>query len=222
MFPLRDVIPSRTAPVVTVALVAANVAAFLIQQWLSPASLVALVGQWGLVPAHYSPASVFTAMFLHEGWLHAGANALALWIFGENVEDRLGRGRFLLFYLGCGVAAALAYTWRHPASPVPLVGASGAVAGVMGAYLVLYPGSRVLVAVWLLVRRELLEVAAVVFAGGWLLLHVASGLGVAALPVVAAGGLAFWAQAGGFAAGAAAIKLLVRRERSGPDWYDPR
>jgi membrane associated rhomboid family serine protease len=142
MIPLRDIIPSRTTPVVTVTLIVLNVLVFLYE--LSLGRFVdAFTLYWGLVPAAFSWVTVFTSMFLHGGFLHVAGNMLYLWIFGDNVEDRMGHGRFLVFYLLCGVAAALAQTIAVPDSVVPMVGASGAIAGVMGAYFVLYPKSRI-------------------------------------------------------------------------------
>ena len=142
MIPLRDVIPSRTTPYVTISLVTINVLVFLYQFSLGPA-VNQFVIAFGLVPADFSWVNVITSMFLHGGFLHVAGNMLYLWIFGDNVEDRMGHGRFLAFYLLCGTAAALGQTLTVPNSVVPMVGASGAVAGVMGAYFVLYPHSRI-------------------------------------------------------------------------------
>ena len=144
MIPLRDVIPSRTRPVVTVTLIVLNALVFLQQLGLSPELGEAFVFRFGLVPADFSWFNVLTSMFVHGGLMHVGGNMLYLWIFGDNVEDRMGHGRFLVFYLLSGAGAALAQTVAEPSSPIPMVGASGAIAGVMGAYFVLYPKSRVL------------------------------------------------------------------------------
>ena len=152
MIPLRDVIPSRTRPVVTVTLLALNVLVFLRQAGLGVEEMERFIGAFGLVPADFSWLAVLTSMFVHGGLMHVAGNMLYLWIFGDNVEDRMGHGRFLAFYLLCGAAAALAQTAAAPDSPVPMVGASGAIAGVMGAYFVLYPKSRVLIE-----RRRALE-----------------------------------------------------------------
>ena len=136
MIPLRDVIPSRTTPYVTVTLIVLNGLIFA-YQFLLGSGVQEFIYVFGLVPAEFSWPTVFTSMFLHGGLMHAGGNMLYLWIFGDNVEDRMGHGRFVAFYLLCGVAAALAQTWVSPDSVVPMVGASGAIAGVMGAYFVL-------------------------------------------------------------------------------------
>ncbi|HEX7280824.1 MAG TPA: rhomboid family intramembrane serine protease, partial [Vicinamibacterales bacterium] len=144
MIPLRDVIPSRTKPGVTITLIVLNVLVFFLQSSLNDRGQEAFIYAFGLVPAYFSVVSLFTSMFVHGGLGHVAGNLLYLWIFGDNIEDRLGHGRFLVFYLATGVVAALAQTAMDPASTIPMVGASGAIAGVMGAYLVLYPHSRVL------------------------------------------------------------------------------
>ena len=143
MIPIRDVIPSRTTPVVTVSLIVFNLLVFLFQSSLSERGLALLLSNFALVPAEFSIVTVFTAMFLHAGLAHLAGNMLFLWIFGDNIEDRLGHGRFVWFYVICGFAAAFAQTALNPDSTVPMVGASGAIAGVMGAYLVLFPHSRI-------------------------------------------------------------------------------
>ncbi len=142
MIPLRDVIPSRTTPYITISLVVINALVFLYQLSLGD-DINNFVFTYGLVPADFSWISVLTSMFLHGGFLHVAGNMLYLWIFGDNVEDRMGHGRFLAFYLLCGIAAALGQTLTVPHSQIPMVGASGAIAGVMGAYFVLYPHSRI-------------------------------------------------------------------------------
>ena len=140
-------------------------------------------------------------MFLHGGWLHFLGNMLYLWIFGDNVEDRLGHGRFLLFYLGCGATAALGQAATNPSSVVPMVGASGAIAGVMGAYFVLFPYSRVLTAVFIVFFMDLIEIPAIFFLGIWFLMQFFSGVGSLGAGT-ASGGVAFWAHIVGFAVGA--------------------
>ena len=221
MIPLRDVIPSRTTPFVTGALIALNAAAFLYQIALPPRALESLFVQHGVIPLAFSWADVLTSMFLHGGLAHLGGNMLSLWIFGDNVEDRLGHGRFLVFYLCAGAVAALAHVWVDPLSPVPTIGASGAIAGVMGGYFVLYPQSRVIT--WL-PPLLLFEVPAVVFLGLWFFLQLVSGVGsrLAATPGEMTGGVAFWAHDGGFAIGALAVRLLARPERAQIEWYDRR
>ncbi len=223
MIPLRDVIPSRTTPVVTVTILVVNVLAFLYELSLGPRTLDAFLTTHGIVPAAFAWHDVLTSMFLHGGWIHVIGNMLSLWIFGDNVEDRLGHGRFFLFYLLCGTLAALAHVWADPLSQVPTIGASGAIAGVMGGYFVLYPHSRILTLLPIFIFIQIVEVPAVVFLGLWFLLQLVSGVGsqLAATPGEAAGGIAFWAHVGGFAVGAVLVKLMARPERARIDWYDP-
>jgi membrane associated rhomboid family serine protease len=202
MFPVSDVIPSRTTPYVTVGLIALNALAFLAELSLDERALQELVQVFGVVPASFSWPAVVTSMFLHGGWLHVLGNMLYLWIFGDNVEDRLGHARYLMVYLFCGAIAALGQTATNPHSLVPMIGASGAVAGVMGAYFVLYPHSRVLTAVFIVFFLDLIEIPAIFFLGIWFLMQFFSGVG--SLGAEAAdGGVAFWAHVAGFAAGAA-------------------
>src|SRR5262245_41436261 len=219
MIPLRDVIPSRTAPLVTIALIVVNVLVFLYEMSLGRGA-EAFMLRWGLVPAAFSWVTVITSMFLHGGLLHVGGNMLYLWIFGDNVEDRMGHGRFLAFYLLCGTAAALAQTMATPNSDVPMVGASGAVAGVMGAYFVLYPKSRVVTLVPLFFVFQIIEVPAIVFLGIWFVMQFFSGL----LTTSAAGGgdlggIAFWAHVAGFVAGLIGVVVFRRPERQRVEWW---
>jgi membrane associated rhomboid family serine protease len=201
MFPISDVIPSRTVPVATIALIVLNSVAFLFELTLGDRALQQVVEMYGVVPAAFSWPSVLTSMFLHGGWLHFVGNMLYLWIFGDNVEDRLGHARYLLFYLFCGVAAALGQIAMNPDSTVPMVGASGAIAGVMGAYFVLYPQSRVLTAVFIVFFLDIIEVPAIFFLGIWFLMQLFSGVGSIGAQA-ADGGVAFWAHIIGFASGA--------------------
>ena len=176
---------------------------------------------WGLVPAAFSWVTVFTSMFLHGGLLHVGGNMLYLWIFGDNVEDRMGHGRFLVFYLLCGVAAALAQTITAPDSVVPMVGASGAIAGVMGAYFVLYPHSRIVTLIPLFVYFQVIEVPAILFLGIWFVMQFLSGVGsiVTTAGGGPAGGVAFWAHVAGFVAGISGVIVFRRPERQRVEWW---
>ena len=226
MIPLRDANPTRRRPVVTIGLIAACIAVFAwelaIQSSQGESGLERLYRDYGLTPASLTaglrgdPAghlagdlfTVFSSMFLHGGWIHLVGNMLYLWIFGNNVEDRLGRFGFLLFYLGGGVVAAVSQVIVGPDSDVPVIGASGAIAAVLGAYVVLYPRARVLSLVFLGFFYQLLQVPAVIILGFWFLLQLVSG--VASLGVEsAAGGVALFAHIGGFVAGVA-VGLLVR------------
>jgi membrane associated rhomboid family serine protease len=220
MIPLRDVIPSRTTPGVTITLIVVNVMVYLLQSTLSDRGRDAFLVGFGLVPAYFSLLNVLTAMFVHGGLAHLGGNMLFLWIFGDNVEDRMGHGRFIAFYLMCGFAAAIAQTALNPNSLVPMVGASGAIAGVMGAYLVLYPHSRVLMLFPFPVF--LFELPAVVFLAIWFLVQFLNGINQ--LPVfernAISGGVAFWAHVIGFVAGLILVVFMRRPERTKVEWWD--
>jgi rhomboid family protein len=221
MIPLRDVIPSRTTPYVTVSLVVLNSLIFLYELSLGD-QVNEFMFYFGLVPAYFSWASVLTSMFLHGGFLHVAGNMLYLWIFGDNVEDQMGHGRFLAFYALCGVAAALGQTITVPDSMVPMVGASGAIAGVMGAYFILYPHSRVVTLVTLLFFWQIMEIPAIAFLGIWFLMQFLSGVGSIATATNHApgGGTAFWAHVAGFAAGAIGVWLFRRPERQRVEWWN--
>jgi membrane associated rhomboid family serine protease len=219
MIPLRDIIPSRTTPVVTVALITINVLVFLYELSLGRA-VDAFTLYWGLVPAAFSWVTVFTSMFLHGGFLHVAGNMLYLWIFGDNVEDRMGHGRFLVFYLLCGVAAALAQTITAPDSVIPMVGASGAIAGVMGAYFVLYPKSRIVTLIPIFFFFQVIEVPAILFLGIWFLMQFLSGLGsIVSVASGSTGGVAFWAHVAGFVAGLSGVVVFRRPERQRVEWW---
>jgi membrane associated rhomboid family serine protease len=217
--PLYDDNPIREAPVVTWGLIGMCIGAWLWQLGNDP-QVVAY--QFGMIPAvlfggrevpyglaAIPPwATIFTSMFLHGGWLHLGSNMLFLWIFGNNVEDLLGRARFLLLYLSSGVAAALVQAISAKHSLVPMVGASGAVAGVLGAYLVTYPRANVHVFVWIVLFFWIVTVPAWLLLGFWFAMQLFSGL----LAGTAEPGVAFWAHVGGFAAGIL-LFLLIRSRR---------
>jgi len=221
MIPLRDVIPSRTTPYVTISLVTINVLVFLYQFSLGPA-VNQFVLAFGLVPASFSWVNIVTSMFLHGGFLHVAGNMLYLWIFGDNVEDRMGHGRFLAFYLLCGTAAALGQTLTVPDSVVPMVGASGAVAGVMGAYFVLYPHSRIVTLLPIFIFIQIIEVPAIVFLGVWFVMQLLSGVGSIAMATGGepAGGIAFWAHIAGFAAGILGVFVFRRPQRQRVEWWN--
>ncbi len=214
MIPLRDDIPARRAPIVTWTLIAVNVLVFLYQVSLPEDRLGLLIVLRGLVPRRYSdPAwaaevgfpedgylSFITSMFLHGSWLHLIGNMWSLWIFGDNVEDRMGRIRFLLFYLLCGLAAGLLHYFTNVGSEIPTVGASGAIAGVLGAYFFLFPRARVLTLVPILFIPLFFELPAITFLLIWFalqLIQAYAGLGADG----ADGGVAWWAHVGGFGAG---------------------
>ncbi len=208
MIPIRDDNPTRRFPLLTVALIALNLAVFAYELSLTEPELLALIDRWAVNPARLaadplSPpllASLVTAMFLHGGWLHLGGNMLYLWIFGNNVEDRLGRPWFLAFYLASGIVATLAHILVDGPRDIPLLGASGAIAGVLGAYLLLFPRAKVVVLVPVLFIVELARVPAAFVIGFWFLMQVVQGVGSIA-PEATGGGVAWWAHIGGFVAG---------------------
>jgi len=239
MFPYRDDNPTLETPVITMLLIAANAAVWILVQGMGQdPTLARSVCQLGLIPAEYlgrvapgtsiplSPGEVcvlgvehhwytpLSSMFLHGSWLHIIGNMWFLWLFGNNVEDSMGHGRYLAFYLLCGLAAAAAQTFVSPSSIVPMVGASGAISGVMGAYIVLYPRVRIHMLIVLVFFITRIVVPAYLMLGYWFLLQLVSGSAAQS-----EGGVAFWAHVGGFLAGAALIVLfrdpvLVQRHRA--------
>jgi membrane associated rhomboid family serine protease len=213
MFPLSDVIPSRTVPVVTIGLIAVNVLIFVYQLLLPDAALQQFVATYAVVPAWFWWPSLVTSQFLHSGWMHILWNMVYLWIFGDNVEDHLGHAGYLAFYLGAGAAAGVLQLLFNPFSAVPMLGASGAIAAVMGAYFVLYPQSRVLTAIFVVIFFDLVEIPALFFLGIWFLLQLVSGVGSLGVSNAAGGGTAFWAHIGGFVVGAAIGGVLRARDR---------
>jgi membrane associated rhomboid family serine protease len=221
MFPISDVIPSRTTPFVTVSLIVLNALAFVYALQLNDGELRILVHEYGVVPAVFSWPSVISSMFLHAGWLHLCGNMLYLWIFGDNVEDRMGHGRYLVLYLACGAAAAIAQVMFKAASEIPMVGASGAVAGVMGAYFLFYPHSRVLTAVFMVFFLDLIEIPAIFFLGIWFLMQLLSGVGsIAATTGTETGGIAFMAHVAGFAAGLVGVFVFRKKKPQPVEWWD--
>ncbi|MDD5089246.1 MAG: rhomboid family intramembrane serine protease [bacterium] len=213
MIPLRDENPTRRTPFITVALISANVVVFGYQFLLAPPELQRFVTAYGAVPAlltrdlfslpglpvHW-PALV-SSMFLHGGIMHLLGNMLYLWIFGNNVEDYLGHGKFLLFYVLCGLAAALTHTIANVTSTVPMIGASGAISGILGAYMILYPRARVAVLIWLFIVVRVIYVPAFLVLGLWFVMQIPGALGDA-------DGIAWFAHIGGFVFGLLMIRLL--------------
>jgi membrane associated rhomboid family serine protease len=223
MIPIRDVIPSRTTPVVTVTLLVVNVVVFLLSPPVHSQAFESFVRTWGVTPVSFEWSAVFTSMFVHGSWMHMLSNMLFLWIFGDNVEDRMGHGRYLCFYLLCGAVAALAQVLADPASAVPMVGASGAIAGVLGAYIVMFPHSRVLTLVPLFIVVTFIEIPAGILLGMWFALQVLSGVGsMMMVQPEDMGGVAFWAHAAGFVSGVLLVFLYRRPERQDAAWYQGR
>src|SRR3954464_1458500 len=199
MIPLRDVIPSRTTPYVTIAIIALNALAWFFEISMPREDLSVFLQVWGIVPAAFIPSTLITAMFLHGSWSHVIGNMWYLWIFGDNVEDRLGHGRFVVFYLLCGIAAAFGQIVLDLQSTLPMIGASGAIAGVMGAYFVLYPQSRVLTLIPIFFY-DVIEVPAIVLLGFWFLMQLFNA-GAVAATTSTGGGVAFAAHVAGFLVG---------------------
>jgi len=195
MIPLRDVIPSRTTPYITVTIIILNALAWFYELALPRDVLPLFLQFYGVVPADFSATTLVSSMFLHGSWSHVIGNMWYLWIFGDNVEDRVGHGRFIVFYLLCGVAAGLGQIAMDPSSMLPTIGASGAIAGVMGAYFVLYPNSRVLTLVFILFYVEIFELPALVLLGFWFLIQLFSAGAIAVTSnTYSGGGVAFVAR----------------------------
>lgn len=214
MFPLKDENPVRRKPILTPLLIALNSAIFLWSYFSG--SFEEIVNKYGMKPLLVSQGkelyTLFTSMFLHGGFLHIGGNMLYLWIFGDNVEDAFGRRNFLIFYFLCGLVASLAHLFSDPSSTIPTIGASGAISGVLGAYLVLYPRARVLTAVMYFYFIRVIKIPALFFLGLWFVLQALS----ASLFLVAGAPseIAYWAHLGGFLAGMA-MALPKRGSRRG-------
>jgi membrane associated rhomboid family serine protease len=241
VFPLKDDVPTQSFPLVTVTLIAVNVLVYLYEFTLGMApgghpavraeaerAYQAFIFEFGLIPCRIGDAcparletllagapapwlTVFTSMFVHGGLFHVGGNMLYLWIFGNNVEDSMGKGRFLVFYLVCGVAAALAQYLTDTTSSVPMVGASGAVSGALGAYLLMFPGARVWTLVIFGFFVRFVPIPALVVLGFWIVVQVING--AFTFGRGESGGVAFLAHVGGFVAGMALVSLFRRRPR---------
>jgi len=233
MIPLRDDVPSKSFPIVSITLIALNVLVFLYEFSLGP-HLESFIRSWGATPAFFAQMlggagvvnqfgdpvrplappflTLFTSMFLHGGWMHLIGNMWYLWIFGDNVEDAMGKFRFIVFYLLTGVVAGVAQILISPHSAIPAVGASGAIAGVLGAYLILYPKARVLTIIPLGWYIQTVRLPALLVLGLWFVIQLFYGL--ASLPGAGqTGGVAFFAHIGGFVAGLVLVKLFQKRNR---------
>ena len=232
MIPIRNTVPSRYPATVTWTLIAINCVIFLFQITLSPIELLEFLFRFALIPARYFAAlgggrgeialgdflPFITMMFLHGGWLHLILNMWMLWLFGPTIEDRFGHGRYLVFYLTCGVLAGLAHAIFNPTSTEPALGASGAIAGVLGCYMRLFPFARVIVLVPILFIPLFFEVPGLVFVGFWFVTQVLSGTIDLLIPS-RGGGVAWWAHIGGFIAGFAFASLLTQPERRYRAYY---
>ena len=227
MFPIKDTIQSRRLPIVNYLIIGANVAVFLLEASLGPRDLNRLIRAYGLIPIRLVSdpgagqiTTVFASMFLHGGWLHLISNMWTLYIFGDNVEDRMGHVRYLLFYFISGVAAAAAHILTGPGSRVPVVGASGAISGVLAAYLILFPNSRVITLLLVFFLPWFVEIPALFYLGFWFVSQLFNG--VFALSVTETvgtyGGVAYLAHIGGFLAGLLLVKVFEQR-RAFRQWH---
>lgn len=214
MIPIRDSQPSRSFPIVTVWIIVINVVVFLYEWSLEPFSRNEFVSTFGMVPAYFQPLSLLTSMFLHGGWMHIIGNMWFLWIYGDNVEDILGRGKYLLFYLACGVAAGVVHLVFNYGSRIPTVGASGAIAGIMGAYVMKYPHARITTLLPIFIFFTTVELPAWFILVYWFVIQIFSGVGELATSTgVQQGGVAWFAHVGGFLFGAFMIRILPTRDR---------
>jgi membrane associated rhomboid family serine protease len=223
MIPLRDTVRSRSLPWMTWSLIALNLLIFLYESTLPTNQLDLFIGVFGLVPARLSLSTIqlfpwltlLTSMFLHGSWFHVIGNMWFLFIFGDNVEDRMGPSRFLVFYLAAGATAGLCQYLLSPSSRIPTVGASGAIAGVLGAYFLLYPRARVITLIFLFVFPWLVEIPALIYLGIWFLMQLSSGLlNLGQLGAGASvGGIAWWAHIGGFVFGLLTVRLFTLGRR---------
>ena len=230
MIPFRDNIPSRTFPIITISLIVINTLAFFFELSLGDA-IEPFIEQFGVIPlrtmagATYGATLLaivvpyFTSLFLHSGWMHLIGNMWYLWIFGDNVEDRLGHFSFLLFYILCGLGAGIAHTLANASSAIPSIGASGAIAGVLGAYFVSYPYARVQTLIPLFIFVQVIEIPAVIVLGFWFLLQFISGAATFATTNAAnTGGVAWWAHVGGFLVGILLLAVFPKKQRQS---YEP-
>lgn len=227
MIPLQDENPSRTIPIINISLIIINIYVFVYQYFLSPLGPEKFILQWSSIPYEFShftdinppaiipvPLTIFTSMFMHGGWLHLLGNMLFLWIFGDNIEDRLGHLKYIVFYLLCGVIASFSHILTNFNSQVPTIGASGAISGVMGAYMFLFPRARIKTMVIWFVFIQIIRIPAVVMIGYWILFQIFS----AWLEFGSAegGGIAWFAHIGGFVSGLTLILFMRKRNRVSP------
>lgn len=231
MLPIRDSIPSRNPPLALYAIIALNVVVFLFELTLPHRQLDQLFLLFGVVPARYTHPSwanavgfpgldlwpFLTSMFLHGGWMHILGNMWTLWIFGDNIEDRMGPVRFVLFYVLCGIVAAIVHLVTNPSSQLPTVGASGAIAGVLGAYFLLFPHAKVVVVLPIIIYPLFFSVPAIVYLGFWFLSQIFSGFGSLAGPSEV-GGVAWWAHIGGFLTGMLLVRAFLPAEPKRHPW----
>jgi membrane associated rhomboid family serine protease len=215
MFPLRDDQPLHSVSISTMTIIALNVMVFLYQLQLDDMSENYFISHWGLTATvrGFHLANILTSMFIHGGWMHIIGNMLFLWCFGRSLEDAMGSGKFLLFYLLCGIAAAFTQSFLTWGSRAPMVGASGAIAGVMGAYLLKFPRARILTLVVVIVFITRVEIPAVLILGYWFVVQLFSGAGSFGYSHLSQGGTAYFAHIGGFVAGMILVNILGTQPR---------
>jgi membrane associated rhomboid family serine protease len=216
MFPLRDDRPTYTAPIVTTLLIVACILVFLFELSLDEYSRDYFIGRYGLVPAHLRPLTLVTSMFLHGGWLHIIGNMLFLWAFGKSLEDAMGHSKFLAFYMICGVAAGIAHVAINSYTRFPTVGASGAIAGVMGAYLIKFPRARIHTLVFLFIFVTMADIPAAFILVYWFITQLFSEYGSITQTQVVNGGVAYAAHIGGFVTGMILVQFMGARTRYFP------
>lgn len=231
MIPLKDDVPSRTFPIVNISLIIINVVVFVFELMLGE-DLQGFIEQFGVIPAKYfyqgmlletgdviyfsdsgRVLPLFSSIFLHGGWLHLFGNMLYLWIFGDNVEDRMGHFRYLIFYILCGLAASFSHIMMNPDSTIPTIGASGAIAGVLGAYMFLYPNANVIVLLPIFIFFDIIKLPALVVLGFWFVMQLFQGTLALSVESSATGGVAWWAHIGGFVFGAIAVHIFKKKSR---------
>jgi membrane associated rhomboid family serine protease len=217
--PLRTTERLSATAIVTIFLIVLNTLVFLYEWQLNAGDLNQLVLQWGIVPDRLQLTSLFTSMFLHGGWLHLIGNMLYLWVFGRNVEDLIGSAKFLVFYILCGLIAAVVHVIFNPASVAPTIGASGAIAGVMGAFLIKFPKARVITLTWIIFFVTTLEIPAPLLLILWFAAQFFNGLGSLGENDYSGGGTAYFAHIGGFLAGMLLIRMFPA-QRKWRAWYE--
>jgi membrane associated rhomboid family serine protease len=218
MIPLRSSERTYSTPAVTLALIAVNLVLFVYEVSLPEDQLNSLIRLHGIVPDRFRFSMLFTSMFLHGGWMHVLGNMWFLWIFGKGIEDLLGHARFLIFYLACGVVAGILHLFTNPYSPVPTIGASGAIAGVMGAYLIKFPRASIVTLIFIFVFFTTVDIPAAFLLIYWFLIQFFSGVGSVGESQISHGEVAWFAHVGGFLAGMLLVKLMPVRNRI-PRWY---
>jgi len=216
MIPLRSSEPHYTRPTVTLLIIAANVAVFLLELSMPSYALNRFIMHYGIVPDRFNYSSIITSMFIHGGFLHIAGNMWFLWIFGRGVEDLVGHGKFLFLYFACGIAAAFLHVLVNANSTVPTVGASGAIAGVMGAYLIKFPRSHIVTLVFIFIFITTVDIPAAFLLLYWFAIQFFSGVGSVGYSTTSSGDVAWFAHVGGFVAGMLLVMLMPTKQRAQP------